>query len=102
MSAENLAGARRLRVLASGLAQLGAKCATAAGGLGAAGTPAVTGQAGWPPSTATASNAAIAAGKDLAGIGRRINARGTHYAAAAAAYAQTEDQSAAKLRALTV
>ncbi|WP_343571791.1 hypothetical protein [Mycobacterium sp.] len=89
-------------MLASGLAQLAAKCEEVSAELGdAAAKPPVTAGAGWP-SSAAVTNAAVAAGKDLAGIGARVGARGAHYSAADVAYTQTEDQSAAKLRALVV
>lgn len=93
---------RRLQVLASGLAQLGSKCEKVSGELASAAPPLSLSASGWPPSAATAHLAATAAGKDLVGIGTRLSARGADYTAAAAAYTQLEDASAAKLRALAV
>lgn len=92
-----------MRVLASGLTQLAAKCEKVSGELAAATKPPVTARAaGWPSSAGMAHLAAAAAGKDLAGIGERISARGADYATAGAAYTQTEDESAVRLHALAV
>jgi hypothetical protein len=91
---------RRLQVLTSGLHQLATRCAQISAQLAPAAVPRVTAGSGWPYSAATASTAATAAGKDLARIGTRINTRGADYSTAGSAYTQTENDSAAKLRAL--
>jgi hypothetical protein len=92
----------RLQVLASGLHQLATRCAQVSAQLAPAATPPVIARSGWPYSTATVSTAAAAAGKDLAKIGTRITTRGVDYNTAGTAYAQTENDSAAKLRALAI
>ena len=93
---------RRLHVLASGLHQLATRCAQVSAQLAPAATPPVIAGSGWPHSAATVSTAATAAANDLAGIGTRINTRGADYSTAGSAYTQTENDSAAKLRALAV
>lgn len=90
---------RRLQMLASGLHQLATSCAQVSAQLATAATPPVNDRSGWPHSAAPASTAATAAGKDLAGIGTRINTRGADYNTVGNTYTQTENDSAAKLRA---
>lgn len=93
---------RRMQVLAFGLHQLATRCTQISAQLAPAATPPVIARSGWTCSAATASTAVTAAGKDLAGIGTRINTRGADYRTAGSAYTQTENDSAAKLRAQAV
>jgi hypothetical protein len=93
---------RRLQILTSGLHQLAMRCAQVSAQLAPAATPPVIVGSGWPHSATTASTAATAAGKDLAGIGTQINTRGAAYSTTGSAYTQTENDSAAKLRELAL
>lgn len=90
----------RLKVLASGLHQLGTKCAKVSGELATAAKPPGADLSGWASSAATASTAGERAGEDLGGIGTRIGTWATAYNKAGTMYAETEDESAAKLRKL--
>jgi hypothetical protein len=90
----------RLKVLASGLHQLAAKCEKVSGELAADAKPPSISTSGWQSSAATAQAAAARAGKDLSGIATRITTRGMHYNKAGTAYTQTDEHGARLLRGL--
>jgi hypothetical protein len=94
------ASGRRLKVLAAGLAKLGAECETISAGLSADTAPSFVAASVWQSNAGAVNVAAAAARKDLAAIVARIRTRGTDYAAAGTRYTETEDASATRLRGL--
>lgn len=99
--AENPAGGRRLKVLASGLQQLGAACEKISGELAADATPPVAEQIpGWASSLSTLNSAAGSAGGDLGRVGARIGTRGVDYRKAALLYTDTDEGNADRFRGL--
>ena len=100
MPAETSAGGKRLKVLASGLHQLGTRCGKVSAELGAEATPPSVAASGWASSAATASRAAAASGTDVSSIGQRIGTRGADYTKAATVYLDTEEGNAGRFRRL--
>jgi hypothetical protein len=92
---------RRLKVLASGLQQLGIACEKTSGELSADATPPVAEETpGWASCLSTLNSAAGSAGADLGRVGTRIGTRGTDYSKAALLYTNTDEANAGKLRGL--
>ena len=91
---------RRLKVLASGLHQLGARCETLGGQLSTPAAPSFVAASPWQASAGVVNTASAAARKDLTAIAERVGTRGTHYSTAATAYTETDEDGAGRLRGL--
>jgi len=91
---------RRLKVLASGLHQLGTICEKINGELSADAARTVVAASSWASSAVTATITAAAAGKDLAAIAEGIGTRGADYAKAGTMYTETDEDSGGTFRGL--
>ena len=91
---------RRLKVLADGLAQLGAECETISAGLSSDAAASFVAVSVWQSNAGTVNVAAATAHKNLGAIAARIGTRGADYTTAGTRYTETEGASAARLRGL--
>lgn len=91
---------RRLKVLADGLAQLGAECEQISAGLSADTAASFVAASVWQSNAGMVNVAAATARKNLGAIAARVGTRGGDYATAGTRYTETEDASAARLRGL--
>lgn len=100
MSADTLG--RRLKVLAAGLHELGARCETRIGELSTAAAPSLVDASSWQANAGAVNIAYAGSRRDLTALTGRMKASGTKYAEAGTSYTQTEEESAASLRGLVV
>jgi hypothetical protein len=90
----------RLKVLAAGLHQLGARCEKLSGELCAEAAPSFVAASPWQANAGALNIACSELRKDLAVLAGRLSTRGTKYSRAGASYTATDDDGAAKFRGL--
>lgn len=93
---------RRLKVLAAGLHELGARCETLSGELSTSAAPSFVAASSWQANAGAINIACAGSRKDVAALTGRLEASGTKYAKAGTSYTQTEEESAGSLRGLVV
>jgi hypothetical protein len=89
---------RRLKVLAAGLHQVGAKCEKLGGELSAAAVPSFVAASPWQASAGAVNIATAAARKDVAAIAQRVSTRGADYSKAGTAYTAADEKSGGRFR----
>jgi hypothetical protein len=91
---------RRLKVLACGLHQLGARCVSEAEALSAIATRSLGTGSAWQANAGAVEVASACSRKDLARLVARMSMSGTKYAKAGANYLRNDEDCATELRGL--